>query len=112
MNTLKVPDDEPIMAPMVSRALESAQKKVEGHNFDIRKHLLDYDDVLNKHRGVIYKKRREILAEYETEKSGGKKDVLKARVLELVEQEIEQIVFFHTGGTAGGDWNIKEIYEK
>ncbi|KKR99817.1 MAG: Protein translocase subunit SecA [Candidatus Magasanikbacteria bacterium GW2011_GWC2_41_17] len=111
MEFLKMPEDMPIENRMVSRALESAQKKVEGHNFDIRKHLLDYDDVLNKHRGVIYKKRREILAEYETEKSGCQKDVLKARVLELVEQEIEQIVFFHTGGTAGGDWNIKEIYE-
>ncbi|MEK7190075.1 MAG: preprotein translocase subunit SecA, partial [Patescibacteria group bacterium] len=111
MEFLKMPEDMPIENRMVSRALESAQKKVEGHNFDIRKHLLDYDDVLNKHRGVIYKKRREILVEYEAEKSGGQKDVLKARVLELVEQEIEQIVFFHTGGTAGGDWNIKEIYE-
>ncbi|KKT80776.1 MAG: Protein translocase subunit SecA, partial [Candidatus Azambacteria bacterium GW2011_GWA1_44_9] len=93
MEFLKMPEDMPIENRMVSRALESAQKKVEGHNFDIRKHLLDYDDVLNKHRGVIYKKRREILAEYETEKSGCQKDVLKARVLELVEQEIEQIVF-------------------
>ncbi len=111
MEFLKMPADMPIENKMVSRALESAQKKVEGHNFDIRKHLLDYDDVLNKHRGVIYKKRREILAEYEAEKSGGQKNVLKARVLELVEQEIEQVVFFHTGGTAGGDWNIKEIYE-
>ena len=111
MEFLKMPADMPIENKMVSRSLESAQKKVEGHNFDIRKHLLDYDDVLNKHRGVIYKKRREILAEYEAEKSGGQKNVLKARVLELVEQEIEQVVFFHTGGTAGGDWNIKEIYE-
>lgn len=62
MNTLNVPDNEPIMAPMVSRAIEGAQKKVEGHNFDIRKHLLDYDDVMNNQRAAIYGLRREVLA--------------------------------------------------
>lgn len=61
MNTLKMPDDEPIVAPMVSRAIESAQRKVEGHNFEIRKHLLDYDDVMNKQRSSIYGLRREVL---------------------------------------------------
>ena len=61
MNTLNVPDDEPIMANMVSRSIESAQRKVEGHNFDIRKHLLDYDDVMNKQRVAIYGLRREVL---------------------------------------------------
>ena len=47
---------------MVSRAIENAQRKVEGHNFDIRKHLLEYDDVMNKQREVIYSQRREVLA--------------------------------------------------
>ena len=61
MNTLNVPDDEPIMANMVTRSIESAQRKVEGHNFDIRKHLLDYDDVMNKQRVAIYGLRREVL---------------------------------------------------
>jgi len=61
MNVLKIPEDQPIEAKMVSGAIESAQAKIEGFNFDIRKHLLDYDDVLNKHREVIYKKRREFL---------------------------------------------------
>ncbi len=61
MNTLKMPDDEPIVAPMVSRAIESAQRKVEGHNFEIRKHLLDYDDVMNKQRSSIYGLRRDVL---------------------------------------------------
>lgn len=61
MNTLDVPEDEPIQAGMVSRAIEGAQKKVEGHNFDIRKHLLDYDDVMNQQRQVIYRLRRQIL---------------------------------------------------
>lgn len=61
MTTLNVPEDEPITAPMVSRAIEGAQKKVEGHNFDIRKHLLDYDDVMNQQRSSIYGMRRRVL---------------------------------------------------
>jgi len=61
MTRLRVPDDEPITAPMVSRAIEGAQKKVEAHNFDIRKHLLDYDDVMNKQRTTIYGMRRRVL---------------------------------------------------
>lgn len=61
MTTLNVPDDEPITAPMVTRAIEGAQKKVEGHNFDIRKHLLDYDDVMNQQRNSIYGMRTKVL---------------------------------------------------
>ncbi len=61
MTTLNVPDDEPLEARMVTRAIEGAQKKVEGYNFDIRKHILEYDDVMNKQRQIIYSKRREIL---------------------------------------------------
>ena len=61
MTMLKVPEDEPITARMVSNAIEGAQRKVEGHNFDIRKHLLEYDDVMNKQRTAIYGLRREIL---------------------------------------------------
>ncbi|MBI2626133.1 MAG: preprotein translocase subunit SecA, partial [Candidatus Nealsonbacteria bacterium] len=61
MGFLKIPEDQPIEAGMISGAIESAQSKIEGMNFDLRKHLLDYDDVFNKHREVIYKKRREML---------------------------------------------------
>lgn len=61
MERLGVPDDQPIQHSMVSRSIESAQGRVEGHNFDIRKHLVEYDDVMNKQREVLYKKRREIL---------------------------------------------------
>lgn len=61
MNTLKVPDDEPITARMVSRSIEGAQRKVEGHNFDIRKHLLEYDDVMNQQRTAIYDLRKRVL---------------------------------------------------
>jgi len=61
MNALNVPDDEPIQAKMISNALESAQQKIEGFNFDARHHVLEYDDVMNKHREIIYKRRKEIL---------------------------------------------------
>jgi len=63
MTLLKVPEDEPIENKMISGAIESAQSKIEGMNFDLRKHILEYDDVMNKHREVIYKKRREFLTE-------------------------------------------------
>lgn len=61
MNMLDVPDDEPITARMVSNAIEGAQKKVEAHNFDIRKHLLEFDDVMNQQRSLVYGLRRRIL---------------------------------------------------
>ena len=63
MTRLDVPDDEPITAKMVSRSIEKAQRKVEGHNFEIRKHLLEYDDVMNQQRKTIYSMRRELLKE-------------------------------------------------
>jgi preprotein translocase subunit SecA len=62
MNTLNIPEDQPIEAGLVSRAIESAQTKIEGFNFDARKHILEYDDVMNQHRSLIYKKRLEILS--------------------------------------------------
>ena len=61
MGFLKLPEDEAIETKLISGVIESAQSKIEGMNFDMRKHLLDYDDVLNRHREVIYKKRREML---------------------------------------------------
>ncbi|MEK7654266.1 MAG: preprotein translocase subunit SecA [Patescibacteria group bacterium] len=61
MEWLKVPEDMPISAKLVSKSVSQAQSKVEGFNFDARKHLLDYDDVLNKQRLSIYKKRQELL---------------------------------------------------
>ncbi len=61
MNAMNMPEDEPITAGMVSSSIEGAQRKVEGHNFDIRKHLLEYDDVMNKQRLVIYGLRKEVL---------------------------------------------------
>jgi preprotein translocase subunit SecA len=61
MTKLGMKDDEPIEHPMVTNAIAKAQKKVETHNFDIRKHLLDFDNVMNEQRKVIYKLRKEIL---------------------------------------------------
>ncbi len=63
MDKLGVAEDEPIEHPLISRSIEGAQKKVEGRNFEIRKHLLEYDDVMNKQREVIYTERRTILSE-------------------------------------------------
>lgn len=62
MDTLNIPEDQPIEAGLVSRAIESAQSKIEGFNFDARKHVLEYDDVMNQHRMLVYKKRQEILS--------------------------------------------------
>jgi len=97
-----LPDDQPIEHGLISKSIEASQKKVEGHNFDTRKHLLEYDDVLNKHREVIYKKRREILAPATP---------LRSKIIEMIENEVEQVTLFHTQGDAEGDWNIKEIAE-
>ncbi|MCL6548771.1 MAG: preprotein translocase subunit SecA [Alicyclobacillus sp.] len=61
MDRLGLEEDQPIDHPMLTRAIERAQKKVEGNNYDIRKHVLRYDDVMNKQREVIYRQRRQIL---------------------------------------------------
>ncbi|MCX6785956.1 MAG: preprotein translocase subunit SecA [Candidatus Komeilibacteria bacterium] len=102
MTTLRVPEDMPIENKLISKSLESAQHKVEGNNFDIRKHLVEYDDVINKHREVIYKKRRAILNQ---EISG------KNVILEYLEQEITQVVNFHFSQETTDNSNNKEIIE-
>ncbi len=79
MDTLKVPEDQPIEAKLVSKAIESAQSKVEGMNFDARNHVLEYDDVMNKHREVFYKKRREVLEKAQEGK-------LKEYVLKIIKK--------------------------
>jgi preprotein translocase subunit SecA len=61
MNIFKLPEDQPLEHPMVSRAIEQAQVKVEGFHFDSRKHLVEYDDVLNKQREIVYRQRRKVL---------------------------------------------------
>ncbi|MBT4209879.1 MAG: preprotein translocase subunit SecA [Candidatus Komeilibacteria bacterium] len=111
MDKLGIAEDMPIENKLISNSIESAQKKVEGHNFDIRKHLVEYDDVINKHRQVVYGSRQQLLEifsdkEHKTEKSS--QDI----VLEYVDQEIESVVSFHTLGEKNtGDFDPKEILE-
>ncbi len=91
MDTFKMPEDVPLEHPMVSRAIEQAQVKVEGFNFDARKHLVDYDDVLNKQREIIYKRRKKLL-------SG---ETLKEEILEKVSLDITNftLMYFPEGYT-------------
>jgi len=81
MEKLGMPDGEPIEHNMISRAIENAQARVEGHNFEIRKQLLEYDDVMNQQREVIYRQRREAL--------DGKS--LKPSILEMIQEKAEAI---------------------
>lgn len=108
MEMLHVPDDMPIEHKMLSSSMEQAQKRVEGHNFDIRKHLLEYDDVLNKHRMAIYGRRRKILSASMERTEEGERP-LKAVILESVEGEIEQLVMFHTSAEDPTTWDMKAI---
>jgi len=85
MEKLGMQRGEPIEHKMVTRAIENAQKKVEGHNFDIRKHLLEYDDVMNKQREVIYSQRRMVL----------EGDDLREEVIEMAKEAAEEIVAEH-----------------
>jgi preprotein translocase subunit SecA len=82
MNLLKVDDDTPLQSRRISKALEGAQKKVEGFNFDTRKNVVQYDDVMNRHRRAIYAMRREIL----------KSDNINPRILKLIEEEAGTLV--------------------
>lgn len=83
MNYLNFPEDQPLSHGMVSKAIESAQQKVEGHNFDIRKHLVEYDDVLNKQREIVYTLRRTLLSA-----SAGDDSNISA----LVEEKMESVL--------------------
>ncbi|HMQ01567.1 MAG TPA: SEC-C metal-binding domain-containing protein, partial [Candidatus Doudnabacteria bacterium] len=86
METLKIPDDQPIEAKMVSRSIESAQKKIEGLNFDTRKHVLEFDDVLNHQRKKIYSRRRQYLA--------GEEELtpIREEIIELFKERLASIV--------------------
>ncbi len=106
MERLGLPDDVPITNKLITKSIATAQKKVEGNNFDIRKHLVEYDDVLNKQRETIYKKRQQILSWMETEPIN-----LKQEVLDMIEDELGAVVNFHTAAESANQWNIQEIYE-
>jgi preprotein translocase subunit SecA len=82
MNRLGMPEDEPIENSLITKSLESAQTKIEGFNFDARKHVLEYDDVLNFQRKTIYERRRKILT--------GTQDEVKEKIAELAYDEESQ----------------------
>ncbi len=92
MTAFKLPEDTPIEHGMVGKAIENAQVKVETHNFDIRKHLVEYDDVANKQREIIYGSRRTIL-----DAAGDKQKAtqLAKESLQKIEREVENLVLMH-----------------
>jgi len=100
MDTLGLPEDQPIQNKIISKTIENAQSKIEGFNFDIRKHVLEYDDVINKQREVIYQKRSEILA------SKNSKNI----IWRYIEDEIEKIVSFCCSQEEG-EWDKEKLIE-
>ena len=90
-------DDAPLENKMITRSIEGAQVKVESHHFDIRKHLVEYDDVINTHRAVIYAERDKVL-------SGSD---LKANIDEMVESEVRDIAARYLEDAAPEDWDIE-----
>ena len=103
MDKLGMEEDEPIEHSMVSRAIENAQRKVEGHNFDIRKHLLEYDDVMNKQREVIYTQRREVL------ESENIRPIIDDMLADLVRETAEE---FAPGKTPAEEWDWPGLEER
>ena len=99
MDWAGIEEEVPIENPMVTKAVANSQVKVEGHNFDIRKHLLDYDDVINKHREVTYAERQKIL-------SGAD---LKGNVLNIVQAELRQLVATHLQDENGDTWDLETL---
>jgi len=100
MQRLGMEEGVPIESRMVSRAVENAQKKVEGHNFDIRKHLLEYDDVMNKQREVVYSRRREYL----------NAETLRDEVLSVSQEQVEALLgSFLDSERARSEWNWKGL---
>jgi len=101
MNTLGLPEDQPIQNKIISRTIENAQSKIEGFNFDIRKHVLEYDDVMNKQREVVYKRRKEILVSTDT----------KREMLGFIAEEVEDLAAARCVGEEN-EWQMEEIREK
>ena len=102
MDRLGVEEDEPIESPMLSRAIESAQKKVEARNFDARKQVLQYDDVMNLQREVIYKQRRDILS----------KESLREDILHMLSDLIEDGLTVHCPPNLHPDeWEMQPLLD-
>ncbi len=102
MKRLGMEEGVPIEARIVTRAIENAQKKVEAHHFDIRKQLLEYDDVMNKQREVVYEQRREVL----------EGDDPRARVQELIEEHLDALIGVYCPAQVyPEEWNLKGLQE-
>ncbi|CAI8013685.1 Protein translocase subunit SecA [Geodia barretti] len=95
MNWTGLNDDEPLENKLITKSISSAQVKVEGHHFDMRKHLLNFDDVLNQQRSVIYEQRSRILA------SLG----LRERILDMLGAEFDRLVSAHLQARHADDWD-------
>src|SRR5579884_3692325 len=99
MDRFGLEDDVPIEHGLVSKAIENAQTKVEGYNFDLRKHVVEYDNVLNKHREIIYGERRKIL----------EKADLKENILDMIRQELNELVDNYTSAPHAEDWDFEAL---
>ncbi|MEL7605336.1 MAG: preprotein translocase subunit SecA [Sedimentibacter saalensis] len=102
IETLKMPEDEPLEAGMLTRTIETAQGRVEGRNFEIRKHVLQYDNVMNKQREVIYSERKRVLLGEDL------KDYVSKMVDSLIDKGIQM---YTTDERYSDNWDIK-AYEK
>jgi preprotein translocase subunit SecA len=102
LQKLGMEEDVPIESGWVTKALENAQGKVEGHNFDIRKHVVEYDDVMNLHRDVIYRERDKVL-------DG---ENLRDNVWEMVEEEIEALADTHLADRNDDIWDRDLLLEE
>jgi preprotein translocase subunit SecA len=100
MGSLGVEEDIPIEAGLVNKSIESAQTRVEGYNFDIRKHLLEYDDVVNQQREVIYAQRRRILSSPD----------LRNTILAMVIDELQHLVTLATSSEDPDEWDFVTLH--
>ncbi|MGQ2870266.1 preprotein translocase subunit SecA, partial [Leptospira santarosai] len=101
MKWANMPEGQEIESKMVSNAIARAQKRVEGHNFDIRKHLLEYDDVMNRQRIVIYKMRNEVL----------ENEDISSLILSFIEEAVENQIVAHCEGNNPSGWNLDSLKE-
>jgi preprotein translocase subunit SecA len=100
MNRLGMEEDIPIENKIVTKAIENAQKRVEAHNFDIRKHLLEYDDVMNKQRKEIYSFRKELL----------QGDNLKDRIFSMIDEVVDEMINIYCSEEKHGEeWDLKGL---
>jgi preprotein translocase subunit SecA len=102
MSWANLPEDEPIEHGMITRSIAQAQVRVEGYNFDIRKRVLEYDDVVNKQREVIYAQRREILD----------KDGLHEEYLKILDETIQNAIDEFTESEDPAEWDLDGLYHK